>query len=102
MKDYEHRLLEQRQRNLNGQVHHLEEPSESFSQEPPPNDDETADQIVDACLIELNLLESPQNTTSWYLDSGATHHVTGEQSAFSSLHSSSGAQVRSAGGHSIP
>ena len=30
MKDYEHRLQEQRQRNLNGQVHHLEEPSESF------------------------------------------------------------------------
>ena len=102
LKDYEHRLNEQRQRNLNGQVHHLEEPSESFSLNPPPNDEETADQIVDACLMELNLLETPPNTTSWYLDSGATHHVSGEQSAFSSIRSTSGAQVKSAGGHSHP
>ena len=102
MKDYEHRLLEQRQRNLNGQVHHLEEPSESFPQDPLFDDHESVDQIVNACLIELNLLETPQNTTSWYLDSGATHHVSGEQSAFNSIHTTSGAQVRSAGGHSHP
>ena len=55
LKDYEHRLNEQRQRNLSGQIHHLEEPSESFSQDLSQNDEETADQIVDACLIELNL-----------------------------------------------
>ena len=101
MKDYEHRLLEQRQRNLNVQVHHLEEPSESFPQDP-PSDPKSADQIVDACLIELNLLETPHNATSWYLDLGATHHVSGEHSAFNSLHTTSGAQVRSAGGHSHP
>jgi transposase InsO family protein len=100
MKDYEHRLLEQRQRNLNGQVHHLEEPSDLFSQDDPPDDHETADQVVNACLIELNLLETPQNTASWYLDSGATHHVSGEKSAFTSIRSTSGAQVKSAGGHS--
>ena len=31
---------------------------------------------------------------------GATHHVSGEQSAFSSISQTSGSQVRSAGGHS--
>ena len=101
MKDYEHRLLEQ-QRNITGQVHHVEEPSELLPQDQPPEDLETVDQVVDACLIELNLLENPQHTTSWYLDSGATHHVSGEQSAFTSIHSSSRAQVKSAGGHSHP
>ena len=100
MKDYEHRLLEQRQRNLDGHVHHLEEPSELFSQDQPPDGQETTDKIVDACLIELNLLETPQNSASWYLDSGATHHVSGEESVFTSIRSTSGAQVRSAGGHS--
>ena len=100
MKDFEHRLLEQHNRNLNGQVHHLEEPSESFMQNENANDLELADQVVNACLVELNLLETPQPTTSWYLDSGATHHVSGEQSAFSSISQTSGSQVRSAGGHS--
>jgi hypothetical protein len=92
MKDFEHRLLEQRNRNLNGQVHHLEEPTEPFMQSQNANDFELADQVVDACLLELNLLETPHPTTSWYLDSGATHHVSGEQSAFSSISQTSGSQ----------
>lgn len=102
MKDYEHRLLEQRQQNLNGQVHHLEEPGEPFPTDQFPSDQDSADQIVNACLIESNLIESPPNSTSWYLDSGATHHVSGEQDAFTSIRSTNGAQVRSAGGHSHP
>ena len=102
MKDYEHRLLEQRQRNLDGQIHHLEEPSELFPQDQLSNNQDTADQIVNACLIESNLIETPQNSTSWYLDSGATHHVSGEQDVFTSIRSTNGAQVRSAGGHSHP
>ena len=100
MKDFEHRLLETRNRNLNGQVHHLEEPTEPFTQSQNANDFELADQVVDACLVELNLLETPHPTTSWYLDSGATHHVSGEQSTFSSISQTSGSKVRSAGGHS--
>ena len=64
------------------------------------NDLELADQVVNACLVELNLLETPQPTTSWCLDSRATHHVSGEQSAFSSISQISGSQVRSTGGHS--
>lgn len=43
---------------------------------------ELADQVVDVCLVELNMLETPQQTTSWYLDSGATHHVSGDSSVF--------------------
>ena len=33
IKDYEHRILERRNRTLNGQVHNLEEPSETFEQD---------------------------------------------------------------------
>lgn len=75
IKDHEHRLLERRQRSLRGQVNHLEESPEAFEQDP---DDLLANQVVNACLIELNMVESPQENTAWYLDSGATHHVSGD------------------------
>ena len=90
IKDYEHRLLEKRNKNLSGQVHNVEEPTEDL----------LADQVVDACLVELNMLEVPQSSSSWYLDSGATHHVSGDQNVFSSISPTSGSQIRSAGGHS--
>ena len=95
IKDYEHRLLEKRNRNLNGQINNIEEPSEALS---PGPEDPSADQVIDACLVELNLVEKPQHNTSWYLDSGATHHVSGDPSVFSSIYPTSGSQVRSAGG----
>ena len=97
MKDYENKLLERRNRTLSGQVHHLEEP-DPFKQDQDPDSFETADQVIDACLVELNLVETPQQTSSWYLDSGATHHVSGDPLVFSSLQQTSGSQVRSAGG----
>lgn len=100
MKDYEHHLLQQRDQNLNGQVHHLKQPAEPFNQNQDPHNFELADQVVDACLVELNLLETPSQTPSWYLDSGATHHVSGDSLAFSSIHPTSGAHVRSVGGQS--
>lgn len=56
-------LLERRDRNLNGQVHHLEEP-DPFKQEQDPDSFDTADQVIDACLVELNLVETPQQTSS--------------------------------------
>src|ERR1700738_1792347 len=83
MKDYEHKLLERRNQTLNGQIHHLEEPSEVFNQD--SDSFESANQVVDACLVELNMLETSQQTSSWYLDSGATHHVSGDPSIFSSI-----------------
>jgi hypothetical protein len=55
---------------------------------------------VNACLVELNLLETLSETPSWYLDSGATHHVSGDSLAFSSIRPTSGIHVRSAGGQS--
>ena len=97
IKDYEHRLLERRQRSLGGQINHLEESTEILE---PHSEDLSADQVVDACLMELNLIESPPENSAWYLDSGATHHVSGNPASFSSVRSISGAQVRSAGGHS--
>ena len=96
IKDYEHNLLKRRHRNLTGQVHNLEDSPENFEQEP---DDLPADQVVEACLVELNLLETPQQKTDWYLDSGATHHVSGDLAVFTEIHPTHGAKVRSAGGH---
>lgn len=59
MKDYEQELLQQRDRNWSGQVHNLEQPGEAFDQDTETHDLSRADQVVDACLIELNLLETP-------------------------------------------
>ena len=95
IKDYEHRL-ERHQRPTGGQVNHLEENPYIFDEN---LEDLSADQVVDACLVELNLVETPQANTAWYLDSGATHHVSGDQNALSSIRPTSGAQIRSAGGH---
>ena len=46
------------------------------------------------------MLEAPHYNPSWYLDSGATHHVSGDPSNFSSMHPISGPQIRSARGQS--
>jgi hypothetical protein len=46
------------------------------------------------------MCETPSQTPAWYLDSGATHHVFGDTSAFSSIRPTSGNVVRLAGGHS--
>ena len=94
VKDYEHR---RRHRSLNGQAHSIEEPKEDFQQE---TEKPLADQVIDACLLELNMLEAPQRNSSWYLDSGATHHVSGDPNVFSSIQPISGSQIRSAGGQS--
>lgn len=100
MKDFEHRLSQQRNRNLNGQVHHLEDPVDPLNLDQDSPNCDSAEDVVDACLVELNLLETPSQTPLWYLDSGATHHVSGDSSIFSSIQPTSGSQVRSAGGQS--
>ena len=46
------------------------------------------------------MIEAPQHKSSWYLDSGATHHVSGDPRVFSTIHPTSGSQIRSAGGQS--
>ena len=98
MKDYENRLLQQRDRNFGSHAHLVEEATEESldDHDSPP----FADQVVDACLVELNLCETPSPPPSWYLDSGATHHVSGDSSAFSFIQPTSGNQVKSAGGQS--
>lgn len=100
MKAYENTLLQQRERNFGGQVHHIEEPDESTLHDQDAQPFEFADQVIDACLVELNLCETPSQIPSWYLDSGATHHVSGDSLAFSSIRPTSGSLVRSAGGQS--
>ena len=100
MKDYEHRLMQQRDRNMSGQAHNVEQPVETPTQDEELHNFDRADQVVDACLVELNMLETLSGNPSWYLDSGATHHVFGDSSTFSSIRPTSGTHVRSAGGHS--
>ena len=90
-------MVDRRPRNFNGQAHNIKEQQEDFKDD---TEDLLADQVVDACLVELNMLETSQNNSSWYLDSGATHHVSGDPSVFSTIRPVSGSQIRSAGGHS--
>ena len=78
-------------------MHNVEEPTEEFKED---TEELFADQIVDACLVELNMVEAPQHKSSWYLKSGATHHVSGDPRVFSTIHPTSGSQIRSAGGQS--
>ena len=98
IKNYE--LRQRRNRNYNGQVNHIEEPADDFKED---TEEFSADQVIDACLVELNMLETPSKNASWYLDSGATHHVSGDPEVFSAINRTNGAQVRSAGGqtHSV-
>ena len=51
IKDYEHRLLERRNRTLSGQVHHLEEPPHLFKQDHDSDNFELEDQVVESCLF---------------------------------------------------
>jgi hypothetical protein len=54
--------------------------------------------------IELNLVENLSTPQSaWYLDSGATYHVSGKWDVFHVMKNSFGNNLRSAGGqgHSI-
>ena len=98
MKDYKHCLFKWQNRNLNGRVHNLKDPLAESDFEQDAYNYELADQVIDTCLVELNMLEFPPQTSSWYLNSGATHHVYEDPSVFTTIHPASGARVRSAGG----
>jgi hypothetical protein len=63
-------------------------------------DDGFASQAVDAYLAEVNNLNTTASPASWYLDSGASNHISGDSILFSSMNSSSGMKVTSAGGQS--
>jgi hypothetical protein len=58
-----------------------------------------ASKVVDAYLAEVNSLDSNPLFNSWYLDLGTLNHIYGDKFVFSSLTSSSGTKVTSAGGH---
>ena len=62
--------------------------------------DDYASQVIDAYLTEANIADSSPLPKQWYLDSGASNHVLGEPSVFSSLSPRSGTYITSAGGHS--
>ena len=49
----------------------------------PTNEDTTAPQVVDACFAQVHMIESTLIGASWFLDSSASHHVSGVKSVFS-------------------
>ena len=44
-----------------------------------------APQNVDAYYAQVNMTASEKFEHPWFLDSGASHHVTGEREVFTSL-----------------
>ena len=91
IKDYEHHLFAQQKWNINGHVYNLEEPPKKSGRQHKSYNCELLYQIIDVCLIELNMLEFPLQTSLWYLDSGATHHLFGSPPIFTIIHPASGA-----------
>ena len=55
---------------------------------------------MDAYLAKVNVLDSKNSTKDWYLDFGASNHVIGDYSIFSSLSPSSDIKIISVGGQS--
>jgi hypothetical protein len=54
---------------------------------------------VEACFAEINVAKSTHTSAPWYLDSGASYHVSRDFAIFSSLEASSGTKIISTGGH---
>lgn len=50
-------------------------------------------------MLELNLAESSSN--EWFIDSGASKHVTGQKSLLSDLDSNCRSKISTAGGHTL-
>lgn len=59
-----------------------------------------ATQVLDACFAETNLIETIDLAAPWYLDSRASHHVSGQRTVFSSPQPNSGTRSTSASGTS--
>jgi transposase InsO family protein len=111
VKDLEFKLQceekDRKKRNQPSQVHNVE--AEYAPEEPIEGDgitdecqedDGYASQVVDAYLTEVNHVDIQPASTAWYLDSGASNHVTGSSSVFLSMSPSHGTKITSAGGHS--
>lgn len=56
MKDYRHKHHERQNQTLIGKVHILEEPSKGFNQDDDFDNFELANQVIDTCLFELNMI----------------------------------------------
>ena len=88
-----------------GQINSIEESynENDFDQgalpeEDPAEDDFGNTQTVDAYFAQVNMTETQQIKHPWFLDSGASHHVTGERQVFTTLKPSSGTRITTAGG----
>ena len=55
-------------------------------------------QNVDACYVQVNMMETNHSNMPWFLDSGASHHVSSEREIFTSLRASSGTRITTTGG----
>ena len=108
VRDLENRLQREghdyRKRNPGRSVHSIETaPGDVDTAEvdtDDASDDEFASQVIDAYLAEANIADSSPLPKQWYLDSGASNHVLGDPSIFSSLSPRYGTRITSASGHS--
>ena len=87
---------DRRKRNPSRQANNIEidlVDLKALDQETGPDengDEKFASQVVDAYLAEVNLVDSSNFSKAWYVDSGASNHVTRGSSIFPSLSHSSG------------
>ena len=113
MKDLESRLqCEDRNRNhkrrpQSSHVHSIETDSYREDQtdqinctdeETQGEDEGSTSQVIDAYIAEVNSTVSKTSSPSWYLDSGASNHVSGDPTVFSSLIANRGTKITSVGG----
>lgn len=120
LRDMEHRFEEKRRRaRTGGQVHVVEETDEHIDGDVEPEEDYVSlddtnnveayvlevdnmpiNPVDQALAVELNFIEEmPPSLSAWHLDSGATHHISGDQSMFSTMQHQRCSGVKSAGGH---
>ena len=96
--------------NYSGQIISIEELYEDECLEPGATHDEEGledefgvSHSVNACYAQVNMTGTKCRNTPWFLDSGSSHHVSGEKEVFTSMRASRGTCITTAGGqgHSV-
>ena len=105
LKELENKIQERHPRthptsSYSGQIHSIEElyeediPEQGAAHEKKSlEDDFGMPHSVDACYAQVNMTETEHQNTSWFLDLGASHHVSREKEVFTTMRASSGTRI---------